>query len=71
MILHILDFNIKVTVSSIDDNNVSVKIIAISGGGGNKTMDFLDLAKKIGADAVIAKPIDMDMLEKTVKKLAG
>ena len=49
----------------------SVKIIAISGGGGNKTMDFLDLAKKIGADAVIAKPIDMDMLEKTVKKLAG
>jgi CheY-like chemotaxis protein len=33
-----------------------LKIIAISGGGRTKNLDFLELAEKFGADRVIAKP---------------
>jgi CheY-like chemotaxis protein len=33
-----------------------LKIIAISGGGRNRYLDILDLADRLGADAVLAKP---------------
>lgn len=59
------------TIIKIRKSYPSVKIIAISGGGRTKTMDFLELAKKLGADAILAKPLDIDELERTVKKLAG
>jgi len=47
-----------------------IKVIAISGGGRTKTVDFLTLAEKLGADAVLAKPLDLDELENTVRKIA-
>lgn len=46
-----------------------IKVIAISGGGRRKTTNLLVLAKKIGADAILEKPIDLDELENTVRKL--
>ena len=49
----------------------NVKLIAISGGGRSQTMDFLELAKKLGADAVLPKPIDIDELERTIRGLAS
>jgi DNA-binding response OmpR family regulator len=49
----------------------TMKVIAISGGGRTRTMDFLALAEKLGADAILPKPIDLDELEQTVKSLSG
>jgi CheY-like chemotaxis protein len=48
----------------------NIKIIAISGGGRTKTTDFLALAEKRGADAVLEKPIDIDELEKIIRRIA-
>jgi DNA-binding response OmpR family regulator len=59
------------TIIKIRKSFPTVKVIAISGGGRTKTMDFLELAKKLGADAVLAKPLDIDELETTVRRLIG
>lgn len=48
----------------------SVRVIAISGGGRTKSADFLHLAKKLGADVILPKPLDIDVLEQTVRGLA-
>ena len=37
-----------------------VRIIAMSGGGRNSPQDYLDMAKKLGATEVIAKPFSID-----------
>jgi CheY-like chemotaxis protein len=37
--------------------NPDVKIVAISGGGRTGNLDFLDIAKKLGASAIMKKPI--------------
>ncbi len=49
----------------------AIHLIAISGGGRTKSADFLMLAKKLGADAVLAKPFDIETLEKTVRGLVA
>jgi DNA-binding response OmpR family regulator len=49
-----------------------VKIIAISGGGRNNADDYLELAKRFGADHILAKPFSnrefLDVIEKLMKK---
>lgn len=44
-----------------------LKIIAVSGGGRNRFLDILQLADRLGADAVLAKPFSprqlVDLLE--------
>lgn len=57
------------TIIEIKKNLPDIKIIAISGGGRTKAMDFLHLAKKLGANATVEKPIDMDYLEDVVARL--
>jgi len=42
------------------------KIIAMSGGGRIRNTEFLDLAKKCGAKAVIAKPFEPEELMSAV-----
>lgn len=59
------------TIIRIRKDHPSVKLIAISGGGRSKAMDFLDLAERLGADAVLPKPINVDELERIVLRLAG
>jgi CheY-like chemotaxis protein len=34
----------------------SLKIVALSGGGRNRSLDILELADRLGADASLAKP---------------
>lgn len=50
-----------------------LKIVAISGGGRTRNLDFLKLAKEFGADKVLAKPFSADELVATVREclLAG
>jgi two-component system chemotaxis response regulator CheY len=59
------------TIIAIRKKFPATKLIAISGGGRSKTMDFLNLAEKLGAHAVLPKPLDLDELEKAVRTLAG
>lgn len=49
--------------------NPEIKVIVVSGGARNKSIDVLRYAKNLGADAVIAKPIDMQVLEEEIEKI--
>ena len=46
-----------------------LSIIAMSGGGRTVNMDFLEIAKKQGADRVIEKPFDIDEITGLVREL--
>ncbi len=54
------------TIIELRKDNPDLKIIAISGGGRTRNMDFLQLAKKYGADKVLAKPFTEDALVECV-----
>lgn len=47
------------------------RIIAISGGGRTDNVDFLELARKLGADDVLAKPFTARKLTETVAQVLG
>ncbi len=44
------------------------KIVAISGGGRTRNMDFLKLAEKVGADGVLPKPFRRNELLQVLVK---
>lgn len=48
-----------------------MKILAISGGGRVSNMEFLQLAKSMGADEILRKPINRKLLLATVASLAA
>ena len=48
---------------------LGVKIVAISGGGGLNPFTYLALARERGADAVLFKPVPVELLLKTVNQL--
>ena len=50
------------TIIELRKLNPKIKIIAMSGGGRMSLMDVLNLAKKLGATATLAKPFSMDEL---------
>jgi len=59
-------------ITAIRQQFPAIRLIAISGGGKVKaTDDLLERAAALGADAVLAKPLDLDLLEETVFKLLG
>jgi YesN/AraC family two-component response regulator len=45
------------------------KIIVVSGGVRGNSVDFLDIAKRLGASKVLAKPFTNDELMSTVNEL--
>lgn len=59
------------TIIAIRKLYPSIKIIAMSGGGRAKAMDFLGLAQRLGAEIIMAKPVDIDGLERVIKSLIG
>lgn len=59
------------TIMEIKKRFPSIKLIAISGGGRTRAADFLSLATKLGSNAVLPKPINMDELERTIKVLVS
>ena len=56
-------------ITSIKRINPAAKIIAISGGGRIGNMNFLEVAKEIGASTIITKPFDADELLGAVRSL--
>ena len=50
------------TTIEMKRDHPDLKVIAISGGGRTRNLDFLKLAKQFGADAILAKPFSEDEL---------
>src|ERR1700741_243216 len=48
------------TINKIPHERPAIKIIAISGGGRIRNIDFLERAQSLGADGVLAKPFEAD-----------
>src|SRR5204863_9144444 len=48
------------TIIQIRRERPGVKIIAISGGGRIRNIDFLDMAQSLGANEVLAKQVEVD-----------
>jgi len=57
------------TIAEIRAQSSTVKIIAMSGGGSTQNMNFLHLAKQVGADMLLSKPFKPDELLAAVKNL--
>jgi DNA-binding response OmpR family regulator len=57
------------TIVALRNALKDVKIIAMSGGGRASNFDFLQLAGKIGADAVLKKPLRMADLLACIDRL--
>jgi CheY-like chemotaxis protein len=59
------------TISLIRAFDPDAKIIAMSGGGSTKNMSFLKLAKKVGANQILSKPVKPDQLIAAIQELLG
>lgn len=46
-----------------------IKVVVISGGSRSRDMDLLHIAKNLGADIVLPKPIDLDYLEQVIGEI--
>lgn len=59
------------TIISLRKEFPGVKIAAISGGGRNAPDGYLVMAKKLGAELVMEKPIDRKVFIKELERLAA
>jgi CheY-like chemotaxis protein len=59
------------TIRELRRAHPRVRILAISGGGQSGTLDFLDMARALGADAALAKPFRRSELLEMVERLLG
>lgn len=59
------------TIAELRQKFPNVKIIAMSGGGRTRNLGFLEVAKKMGANAALAKPFTMDQFLKVVRETLG
>lgn len=57
------------TIQELKQNFPDVKIIAISGGGRLGPQDYLYLAKMLGAQRTLTKPIELPELLKAIEEL--
>ena len=57
------------TLLEIKSVNPEIKVIVMSGGGISAQTIFLETAGKLGADATLAKPVDIDELSRVVTTL--
>lgn len=56
-------------LNSVRSRNTKVPILVISGGGATMGMDYLLMAQTMGADAILAKPFDNNVLLTKVARL--
>ena len=57
------------TIQQLRKEDPNIKILAISGGGRLVNIDFLQLAARLGADEVLAKPFESQELLSIVRNL--
>lgn len=57
------------TIVEARKRHPTLPIIAISGGGRTKNMDFLEVARQVGATETLAKPFRPQILVELVAKL--
>jgi CheY-like chemotaxis protein len=57
------------TIDEIRRDYPQIKIIAISGGGRIDPQDYLEIARQLGADRVLFKPFDIQLLLDVVDEL--
>jgi YesN/AraC family two-component response regulator len=57
------------TIMEIRKSFPAVRIIAISGGGRDGTIDFLDVAEKLGASYTLSKPFSPEQIRQVVQKV--
>lgn len=59
------------TLRSIKKNSPSTSVVMMTGGGARGRMDFLDAARRFGADGVIRKPFTAEQLVTVMKPFGG
>jgi len=57
------------TIMQIRERDAKTPILAISGGGRLSNVDFLKMAAKVGANAILAKPFERQELIAAVRRL--
>jgi CheY-like chemotaxis protein len=58
-------------IATMKRERPDVKVLAMSGGGRTHVMDFLAIARKVGADAALEKPFRKSDLLARVAELVG
>ena len=58
-----------VTIQELRTAHPGLGIIALSGGGGFQRFDFLETARRLGASAILRKPVDWEELTQAVSEL--
>jgi DNA-binding response OmpR family regulator len=59
------------TIDEVKRKHPSLKIIAMSGGGRVNATDYLNIARAMGADLVLAKPFSIDEMVASLSSLLG
>ncbi|MES2638748.1 MAG: response regulator [Myxococcota bacterium] len=60
------------TILQLRSEFPNVKVLAVSGGGKvSQAQSYLQIAKQIGADAILSKPFEQEDLLRTVRELLG
>lgn len=59
------------TIVELRRRQPDLKIIAVSGGGRTKTMDYLETAERFGADCALAKPLGREDVLDAVDNALG
>jgi len=59
------------TIVELRRRRPDVKIIAVSGGGRTMTMDYLEIAERLGADSALAKPLERQAVVGAVARALG
>jgi len=56
-------------IRELKRGKTDVKIIAISGGGRNNAQDYLELARRFGADHILSKPFSNREILEVIEKV--
>jgi CheY-like chemotaxis protein len=59
------------TINALRRIHAGVKIIAMSGGGRGNAVDYLKVAKMLGADRVLSKPFSNEEIATALDELLG
>ena len=59
------------TIVELRRRQPDLKIIAVSGGGRTKTMDYLQIAERLGADGALPKPLKRRAIIDAVDRALG